>query len=163
MHSQRRALVSEDLTNKLRPNIEDQVALILTAVNDLIFRVGMSERKFDDFAEKLEQRLQNVGSDIAQLKEGQGRLEERMGGLEERMGGLEERMGGLEGRMGGLEERMGGLEEGQESLRSDLTALRRRMDHQFMKLSGEVEKRYREHDQRITRLETNTNPANSQT
>jgi len=142
MHSQRRALVSEDLTNKLRPNIEDQVALILTAVNDLIFRVGMSERKFDDFAEKLEQRLQNVGSDIAQLKEGQGRLEERMGGLEERMGGLE---------------------EGQESLRSDLTALRRRMDHQFMKLSGEVEKRYREHDQRITRLETNTNPANSQT
>jgi len=134
--------MTEDLTNKLRPNIEDQVALILTAVNDLIFRVGMSERKFDDFAEKLEQRLQNVGSDIAQLKEGQGRLEERMGGLEERMGGLE---------------------EGQESLRSDLTALRRRMDHQFMKLSGEVEKRYREHDQRITRLETNANPANSQT
>jgi len=131
-----------DLTNKLRPNIEDQVALILTAVNDLIFRVGMSERKFDDFAEKLERRLQNLSSDVAQLKEGQGRLEERMGGLEERMGGLE---------------------EGQESLRSDLTALRRRMDHQFMKLSGEVEKRYREHDQRITRLETNTNPANSQT
>ena len=127
--------MTEDLTNKLRPNIEDQVALILTAVNDLIFRVGMSERKFDDFAEKLERRLQNLGSDIAQLKEGQGRLEERMGGLE----------------------------EGQESLRSDLTALRRRMDHQFMKLSGEVEKRYREHDQRITRLETNTNPANSQT
>jgi len=141
--------MSEDLTNKLRPNTDDNVTLILMAVQDLTFRVGMSEHKFDYFAEKLEQRLQNVSSDIAQLKEGQGRLEQRMGGLEERMGGLEERMGGLE--------------EGQETLRSELTAFRRRVDHQFLTLSGTVEKRYREHDQRITQLETNANPANSQT
>ena len=134
--------MSEDLTNKLRPNTDDNVTLILMAVQDLTFRVGMSEHKFDYFAEKLEQRLQNVSSDIAQLKEGQGRLEQRMGGLEERMGGLE---------------------EGQETLRSELTAFRRRVDHQFLTLSGTVEKRYREHDQRITQLETNANPANSQT
>jgi len=134
--------MSEDLTNKLRPNIEDQVALILTAVNDLIFRVGMSERKSDDFAEKLERRLQNLSSDVAQLQEGQRRLEEG-----------QQR----------LEAGQKGLQEGQKRLRSDLTALRRHVDHQFMKLSGAVEERYREHDQRITRLETNTNPANSQT
>ena len=127
--------MTEDLTNKLNPNIEDRVELILMAVSDLTFRASMSERKFGDFAEKLEHRLQNISSDIAQLKEGQGRLEQRVGGLE----------------------------EGQESLRSDLTAFRRHVDYQFMKLSGEVEKRYREHDQRITRLETNANPANSQT
>jgi len=134
--------MTEDLTNKLNPNIGDEVALILTAVNDLIFRVGMSERKSDDFAEKLERRLQNLSSDVAQLQEGQRRLEEG-----------QQR----------LEAGQKGLQGGQKRLRSDLTALRRHVDHQFMKLSGEVEKRYREHDQRITRLETNTNPANSQT
>src|SRR6476661_10270207 len=133
--------MTEDLTNKLNPNIGDEVALILTAVNDLIFRVGMSERKSDDFAEKLERRLQNLSSDVAQLQEGQRRLEEG-----------QQR----------LEAGQKGLQGGQKRLRSDLTALRRHVDHQFMKLSGEVEKRYREHHQRITRLETNTNPANSQ-
>lgn len=120
--------MSEDLTNKLRPNTDDKVTLILMAVQDLTFRVGMSEHKFDDFAEKLEQRLQNVSSDVAHLHEGQRRLE-----------------------------------GGQESLRSDLTAFRRRVDQQFLTLSGTVEKRYREHDERIARLETNTNQANSQT
>src|SRR6476660_7295014 len=109
--------MTEDLTNKLNPNIGDEVALILMAVNDLIFRVGMSERKFDDFAEKLERRLQNLSSDVAQLQEGQQRLEAGQKGLQ----------------------------EGQKRLRSDLTALRRHVDHQFMKLSGAVEERYREH------------------
>jgi predicted nucleic acid-binding Zn-ribbon protein len=62
-----------------------------------------------------------------------------------------------------LREGQQGLQEGQESLRSDLTAFRRDVDKQFMTLSGTVEGRYREHDQRITRLETNTNQANTQT
>ena len=120
--------MSEDLTQKLRLNTEDNLTLILRAVQDLTFRVGMQEHKFDDFAEKLEhrlqkvdQQLQNVSSDIADLQ------------------------------------------EGQDSLRSDLTAFRQHVDHQFMTLSGEVEKRYREHDQRITRLEINANQANPQT
>jgi len=113
--------MTEDLTNKLRPNTDDNVRLVLMAVQDLTFRVGMSEQKFDDFAEKLERRLQNVSSEIAQLQ------------------------------------------EGQKSLQSDLTAFRQHVDKQFLTLSGTVEKRYREHDQRITRLETNANQANTQT
>lgn len=134
--------MSEDLTNKLRPSTDDNVWLILQAVQNLTFRAGMSEQKFDDFAERLEQRLQKVSSDIAHLNEGQQRLEEGYGRLEEGYGRLE---------------------EGQNSLRSDLTAFRRHVDEQFRTLSGEVEKRYREHDQRITRLENNANQANPQT
>ena len=66
--------MNEDLTQKLRLNTEDNLTLILRAVQDLTFRVTMSEHKFDDFAEKLEQRLQKVSSDITQLQEGQDRL-----------------------------------------------------------------------------------------
>ncbi|HEY3579599.1 MAG TPA: hypothetical protein VGK82_03615 [Pyrinomonadaceae bacterium] len=127
--------MSEDLTKKPTPNSDDNVRLVLMAVQDLTFRVGRSEQKFDDFAERVdrrlqnvEQRLQNVSSDIAHLQEGYGRLE-----------------------------------EGQNSLRSDLTAFRRHVDEQFRTLSGTVEGRYRDHEQRITRLEKNANQANSQT
>ena len=73
--------MSEDLTNKLRPNTDDNVWLILKAVQDLTFRAGMSEQKFEDFAEKLDRRLNNTDAilqkvvlDIAQLHEGQDSL-----------------------------------------------------------------------------------------
>ena len=69
--------MSEDLTNKLRPSTDDNVWLILKAVQDLTFRAGMSEQKFEDFAEKLDRRLNNTDSildkvvaDIAHLQEG---------------------------------------------------------------------------------------------
>ena len=127
--------MSEDLNNKLRPSTDDNVWLILKAVQDLTFRAGMSEQKFEDFAEKLDRRLndtdailQKVVLDIAQLHEGQRRLE-----------------------------------EGQDGLRFDLTAFRRHVDQQFLKLSGTVEGRYREHDKRIARLEANANQPNSET
>jgi uncharacterized membrane-anchored protein YhcB (DUF1043 family) len=113
--------MTEDLTQKLRPNTDDKLTLILMAVQDWNFRASMIERNFEDFAEKLDQRLQKMGSNIAQLQ------------------------------------------EGQKCLRSDLRAFRQHVDKQFQTLSGTVEGRYREHDQRITRLETNTNQANSQT
>ena len=141
--------MSEDLTNKLRPTIDDNVWLILRAVQDLSFRAGISEQKFEDFAEKLDRRLNNtdailqtVVTDIGQLQEGQRRLEEGQGRLEERQESLE---------------------EGHRSLRSELTAFRRHVDDQFRTLSGTVEGRYRDHEQRITRLETIVNQANPQT
>ena len=155
--------MSEDLTNKLRPSTDDNVWLILRAVQDLTFRAGMSEQKFEDFAEKLDRRLNNtdailqtVVADIGQLQEGQRRLEEGQGRLEERQGRLEERQGRLE-------ERQESLEEGHKSLRSELSAFRLHVDDQFRTLSGTVEGRYRQHDQRIARLETNANLPNSQT
>ena len=162
--------MNEDLNNKPGPNTDDNVALILMAVQDLTFRVGRSEQKFEDFAEKLDRRLNNtdailhkVVADVAHLQEGQQRLEQGQARLEERQGRLEERQGRLEERQGRLEERQESLEEGQSSLRSELTAFRRHVDEQFRTLSGTVEGRYRDHEQRITRLEANTNQANSQT
>ena len=134
--------MSEDLTKKLSPNADDKLTLILMAVQDLTFRVGMSEHKLEKFADKVEQRLSDTGavlqkiiSNISHLHEGQRRLEERQESLE----------------------------EGQKSLRSDLTSFRQHVDEKFLTLSGAVEGRYREHDQRITRLETNTNQADTQT
>jgi hypothetical protein len=141
--------MSEDLTKKLSPNADDKLTLILMAVQDLTFRVGMSEHKLEKFADKIEQRLSDTGavlqkiiSNISHLHEGQRRLEERQESLEEGQKSLE---------------------EGQKSLRSDLTSFRQHVDEKFLTLSGAVEGRYREHDQRITRLETNANQANSQT
>jgi chromosome segregation ATPase len=155
--------MSEDLKNNLRPNTDDNVRLVLMAVQDLTFRVGMSEQKFEDFAEKIDRRLnntdsilQNVVAEIAHLQEGQRHLEEGQRRLEEGQGRLEERQGRLE-------ERQESFEEGQKSLRSELTAFRRHVDEQFRTLSGTVEGRYREHDRRIARLEAKTNPTNSQT
>ena len=148
--------MSEDLTKKLSPNADDKLTLILMAVQDLTFRVGMSEHKLEKFADKIEQRLSDTGavlqkiiSNISHLHEGQRRLEERQESLEEGQRRLEERQKSLE--------------EGQKSLRSDLTSFRQHVDEKFLTLSGAVEGRYREHDQRITRLETNANQANSQT
>jgi len=155
--------MSEDLNNKLRPSTDDNVWLILKAVQDLTFRAGMSEQKFEDFAEKLDRRLNNtdailqkVVTDIAQLQEGQARLEVGYGRLEDGYGRLEEGQRRLE-------ERQESLEEGQKSLCSELTAFRRHVDEQFRTLSGTVEGRYREHERRIAGLETNANPPNSQT
>ena len=148
--------MNEDLTKKLRPNTDDNVLLILMALQDLTFRVGMSEQKFDDFAERLDRRLndtdavlQKVVLDVAHLHEGQRRLQAGLNGLDERQKSLEQGQKNLE--------------QGQESLRSDLTAFRKRVDYQFMTLSGAVERSYRNLDRRITQLEVERNPANSQT
>ena len=148
--------MSEDLTKKLSPNADDKLTLILMAVQDLTFRVGMSEHKLQEFAEKIEQRLSDTGavlqkiiSNIAHLHEGQLRLQEGQQSLEERQKSLEQGQKSLE--------------QGQQSLGSDLAAFRQHVDQQFMTLSGTVEGRYREHDRRIARLETNANQANSQT
>ena len=127
--------MSEDLTNKLRPTIDDNVWLILKAVQDLTFRAGRSEQKFDNFAERIDGRLDD----------------------------LDRRLNNTEVILQKVVIDIAHLQEGQESLRSDLTAFRRHVDDQFRTLSGTVEGRYRQHDQRIARLETNANPPNSQT
>lgn len=55
------------------------------------------------------------------------------------------------------------LQEGQEALRSELRAFRLSVDHRFMILSGNVLARCINIEQRVTILELNTNPPNSQT
>ena len=157
--------MTEDLTHRLHA-VDDKLTLILTTVQSLTVRVDNVDSRLERLERTVDEGqhvMKRVVVDIAQLQQGQRRLEHGLHGLEGQLEGLEGRQQGLEGRLHGLEEGLHGLEEGQASLRSDLTAFRRHVDLQFRTLSGTVEGRFREHDQRIARLEANANQANSQT
>jgi peptidoglycan hydrolase CwlO-like protein len=158
--------MTEDLTKKLPQSADEKLTLILTTVQSLTVRVDSIDSRLQRVEETIDDARpvwQLLIIDIAHLREGQLILERGQRRLEEGQRRLEERCGRLEEGQKGLEERQKSLEERQESLHSDLTAFRRRVDQQFLTLSGTVESRFREHDQRITRLETNTNRADTQT
>ena len=143
--------MTEDLTNRLHA-VDDKLTLILTMVQSVTVRFDNVDSRLERVERTVDESrpvLKRVVADIAQLQQGQRRLEGSVRGLE--------------GSVQGLEGSVRGLEAGQKRLRSDLTAFRRHVDQQFRTLSGTVEGRYREHDQRITRLETIANQADSQT
>ena len=151
--------MTEDLTKKLPQSADEKLTLILTTVQSLTIRIDSIDSRLQRVEETIDDARpvwQLLIIDIAHLREGQLILERGQRRLEEGQRRLEERCGRLE-------EGQKSLEERQESLHSDLTAFRRRVDQQFLTLSGTVESRFREHDQRITRLETNTNQADTQT
>jgi peptidoglycan hydrolase CwlO-like protein len=151
--------MTEDLTKKLPQSADEKLTLILTTVQSLTIRVDSIDSRLQRVEETIDDARpvwQLLIIDIAHLREGQLILERGQRRLEEGQRRLEERCGRLE-------EGQKSLEERQKSLHSDLTAFRRRVDQQFLTLSGTVESRFREHDQRITRLETNTNQADTQT
>ena len=151
--------MTEDLTKKLPQSADEKLTLILTTVQSLTIRVDSIDSRLQRVEETIDDARpvwQLLIIDIAHLREGQLILERGQRRLEEGQRRLEERCGRLE-------EGQKSLEERQKSLHSDLTAFRRRVDQQFLTLSGTVESRFREHDQRITRLETNTNRADTQT
>jgi predicted nucleic acid-binding Zn-ribbon protein len=151
--------MTEDLTKKLPQSADEKLTLILTTVQSLTVRVDSIDsrlRRVEETIDDARPVWQLLIIDIAHLREGQLILERGQRRLEEGQRRLEERCGRLE-------EGQKSLEERQKSLHSDLTAFRRRVDQQFLTLSGTVESRFREHDQRITRLETNTNRADTQT
>jgi predicted nucleic acid-binding Zn-ribbon protein len=151
--------MTEDLTKKLPQSADEKLTLILTTVQSLTIRVDSIDSRLQRVEETIDDARpvwQLLIIDIAHLREGQLILERGQRRLEEGQRRLEERCGRLE-------EGQTSLEERQKSLHSDLTAFRRRVDQQFLTLSGTVESRFREHDQRITRLETNTNQADTQT
>jgi predicted nucleic acid-binding Zn-ribbon protein len=151
--------MTEDLTKKLPQSADEKLTLILTTVQSLTVRVDSIDsrlRRVEETIDDARPVWQLLIIDIAHLREGQLILERGQRRLEEGQRRLEERCGRLE-------EGQKSLEERQKSLHSDLTVFRRRVDQQFLTLSGTVESRFREHDQRITRLETNTNQADTQT
>ena len=151
--------MTEDLTKKLPQSADEKLTLILTTVQSLTIRIDSIDSRLQRVEETIDDARpvwQLLIIDIAHLREGQLILERGQRRLEEGQRRLEERCERLE-------EGQKSLEERQKSLHSDLTAFRRRVDQQFLTLSGTVESRFREHDQRITRLETNTNRADTQT
>ena len=151
--------MSEDLTKNLPQSADEKLTLILTTVQSLTVRVNTVDSRLTRFEETLEDVRpvwQLLITDVAHLRQGQLILEASQRRLEERFGGLEERFGGLE-------ERFGGLEEGLGSLRSEVREFRRVVDYRFLILSGTVLERYNKLEQRVTRLELNSNPPNTQT
>lgn len=127
--------MSEDLTKQLPQSADEKLTLVLSTVQTVAVR-------FDNFEQTVKLRFYDLSTNIAHLQDGQRRLEVVLQSVDGRLHRLE---------------------EGQESLRSDLKALRRSVDHRFMKLSGETLTHYRDLDERVTRLERNLNPPNTQT
>jgi|SRR5690349_17704362 len=134
-----------DLTNKLQSQ-DDKLTLVLSTVQALALRVGNFEQTVNARLYDARPILHKVAADIAQLQEGQRRLE-----------GQYER---LEGR---VEHGFHHVEQRLESLRSEVRAFRKRVDYRFLILSGSVLKRYNDLEHRVTQLELNSNPPNSQT
>ena len=133
--------MSEDLTKPFPASDSEKLTLILTTVQSLTvradnidFRLGRVEQTVHETRPLLER----VGADIGQLKEGQ-----------------------IEARAEILQ-----LHEGQRALSTEVRALRRDIDHQFGNVHTkliEIEIDHRDMHDRVTRLELNQNPPNTQT
>ena len=147
--------MSEDLTKNLQTQ-DEKLTLVLSTVQALAIRVDNFERTVSARLYDARPILQKVAADIAQLQSGQQRLEQGVLQLEQRFRPLEQNILHL-----GEGQRR--LEDGLESLRSEVGAFRRSVDYRFLTLSGSVLKRYNDLEQRVTQLELNSNPPNSQT
>ena len=136
--------MSEDLTKQLPQSADEKLTLILTTVQALTGRV--------ESAESLRPLLHKVVDDISQLREGQIEVRANISQLRE---------GQIEARADILQ-----LHEGQRALSTEVRALRRDIDHQFGNLYGkivDIEIDHRDIHDRVTRLELNSNPPNTQT
>jgi hypothetical protein len=134
--------MSEDLTKTIPQSADEKLTLILTTVLSMTVRVDSIDSRLGRVDEKLgqvEQTVDKAVADVAQLQEGQRRLE------------------------GCVEEGFRRLDEGQEVLRSEIEALKSSVKYRFMILSGEVQASYRSMERRVSLLESNANPPNSQT
>jgi len=164
--------MSEDLTKQLPETDSEKLTLILTGVQALTGRV--------ESAESLRPLLNKVVEDISQLREGQDEMRVDISKLREgqnemrvdisklREGQNEMRADISKLREGQIESRTDILQllEGQRALSTEVRALRRDVDHQFGNVYTklvEIEIDHRDVHDRVTRLELNTNPPNTQT
>lgn len=137
--------MSEDLTKQLPQSADEKLTLILTTVQSLTVRVDHVDSRLHRFEETLEDVRpvwQLLITDVAHLRQGQLLLEAGQRRLEEKCGRLE---------------------EGLDTLRSEVREFRRVVDYRFLILSGTVLERYNKLEQRVTRLELNSTPPNTQT
>ena len=130
--------MTADLTKQLAQTADEKLTLILTTVQSLTTRV-----------DHIDLRLQHVDS--------------RLQHIDSRLQNVDSRLRSVEHTVEHLKEGQRRLEEGQGALRSDLLAFRKSVDYRFMILSGNVHSKYLELEQRVTILELNSNPPNSQT
>ena len=133
--------MSEDLTKTLPASDSEKLTLILTTVQLLTVRADNIDSRLGRVEQTVHGTrplLERVVADIGQLKEGQ-----------------------IEGRAEILQSY-----EGHRALSTEVRALRRDIDHQFGNIHTklmEIEIDHRDVHDRVTRLELNQNPPNTQT
>ena len=154
--------MSEDVTKIFSPSDSEKLSLILTSVQSLAVRVDNIDSRLLHVEQTVNDTrpiLQKVVTDIAQLQEGQRQLQEGQRQLQE--GQRQLREGQTEIRADVLK-----LKEGQTALTAEVRAIRRDVDHRFDLIYDKLVETERDHcdlHNRVTRLELNPNPLNSQT
>ena len=161
--------MSEDLTKKLPQSDSEKLTLILTTVQSLTVRADNIDSRLGRVEQTVHDTqpiLQQVVTDIGQLREGQ--IEVRSDISQLRQGQVDIRADISQLRKGQVEARADILQlnEGQRALSTEVRALRRDIDHRFGDVYTklvQIEIDHRDVHDRVTRLELNSNPPNTQT
>ena len=150
--------MSEDLTQKLPQSDSEKLTLILTNVQALTGRVESLE-SLRPLMHKVVDDVSQLRTDVSHLREGQVELRTDVSQLRADVSRLRE--GQVEIGADILK-----LQEGQTSVSLEVRALRRDIDHQFDNLYtklAHMEVHDRDVHDRVTRLELNSSPPNTQT
>ena len=171
--------MTEDLTKQLPETDSEKLTLILTGVQALTGRVESVEslrpllhQVVDDVSQlregqvELRSDVSQIRTDISQLQEGQIELRKDVSQLRE--GQIELRKDVSQLREGQIELRKDVLQlhEGQRALSTEVRALRRDVDNRFGELYGKLTHMQIDHrdvHDRVTRLELNSTPTNTET
>jgi hypothetical protein len=144
--------MSQDLANKLPETDSEKLTLILTSV------------------QALRPIWQQVVADILQLQEGQRALSTEVLQLQEGQRALSTEILQLQEGQRALSTEVRAdilqLQEGQRALSTEVRAMRRDMDNRFSVMYGmlgEIQMDDRNIHERVSRLELNANPPNSET
>jgi len=114
-------------------------------------------------AQTADEKLTLILTTVQSLTTRVDHIDLRLQHVDSRLQNVDSRLRSVEHTVEHLKEGQRRLEEGQGALRSDLLAFRKSVDYRFMILSGNVHNKYLELEQRVTILELNSNPPNSQT
>lgn len=114
-------------------------------------------------AQTADEKLTLILTTVQSLTTRVDHIDLRLQHVDSRLQNVDSRLRSVEHTVEHLKEGQRRLEEGQGALRSDLLAFRKSVDYRFMILSGNVHSKYLELEQRVTILELNSNPPNSQT
>ena len=150
--------MSEDLTKQLPETDSEKLTLILTGVQALTGRVESAE-SLRPLLHKVVDDVAQMRTDISELREGQIELRTDISQIRTDVSQLRE--GQIELRSEVLQ-----LHEGQRALSTEVRALRRDVDNRSSDIYGKLASIQGDHcdiHDRVTRLELNSTPPNTQT
>jgi predicted nucleic acid-binding Zn-ribbon protein len=150
--------MSEDLTKELPETDSEKLTLILTSVQALTGRVESVE-SLRPFLHKVVDDISQIRTDISEIRTDMSEIRTDMSEIRTDVSQLQE--GQIELRSDVLQ-----LHEGQRAVTTEVRALRRDMDHRFSNVYTkllEIETDHCDIHDRVTRLELNSSPPNTQT